>query len=58
MAEKAGKPLFDTMIEQNLLKTNVFSFFLSYNTEESEILFGGYSEDKFIGELQYHDVKD
>ena len=34
MAEKAGLPLMDQMMEEKLLKRNVFTFFLSSNPKE------------------------
>jgi hypothetical protein len=52
MAESAGIPLMDEMIEQGLLTKNVFSFFLSHNDEEpSELLFGDIDETKYEGDL-------
>lgn len=42
MAEDAGLPLFDEMMDQNLLVENKFSFYHSQNADEDgELLFGG-----------------
>ena len=50
MAEDAGLPLFDEMIRQGLLERNIFSFFLSHNSdEESELLFGNIDDSKHEG---------
>lgn len=59
MAEKAGIPLFDEMMKQKLLKQNIFSFYLTHNpNEQSELLFGGYDESKFVGQKVCHNVID
>lgn len=59
MAENAGIPLMDEMIEQKLLLKNVFSFFLSHNDEEqSELLFGDIDTSRFTGKLSCHPVID
>jgi hypothetical protein len=57
MAEPIGLPLFDMMMQENLLQSNVFAFFLSINDDEdSELLFGSYNEEKVGSEIEYHDV--
>jgi len=59
MAEEAGLPLFDEMIEQGLLTRNLFAFYLSHNDDEpSELIFGAYDQTKFEGDLQCHSVVD
>lgn len=55
----AGLPIFDMMMEQDVLKENIFSFYMAMNGEDqSELLFGGYDTSKFTGEIQWHDVID
>jgi hypothetical protein len=59
MAESAGVPLFDSMVDQGILKDNIFSFYMGMNEEEeSESLFGALNMDKVVGELTYHPVVD
>jgi hypothetical protein len=59
MAEDAGVPLMDTMIQDSLLNKNIFSFFLGHNNdEESYLLFGDYDKSKFTGQLNCHPVVD
>lgn len=44
-------------MQSGQLAQNVHSWYLSYNPDEqSEILMGGWNEDKFKGELEWHDV--
>jgi Eukaryotic aspartyl protease len=55
----AGLPIFDMMMDQDVLKENMFSFYMAMNGEDqSELLFGGYDTSKFTGEIQWHDVID
>mmetsp|Transcript_16423 Transcript_16423/g.22518 ORF Transcript_16423/g.22518 Transcript_16423/m.22518 type:complete len:421 (-) Transcript_16423:157-1419(-) len=50
------KPTFmDLLIEQEVLKEPLFSFYLGDN-EEGELTFGGIDEEKFEGEIQYVDL--
>jgi len=52
-----GRPLFDTMMAEKVLKKNVFSYFLSYNDEEeSELLFGNINPARYEGELKYYPI--
>ncbi|CDW75789.1 pepsinogen c precursor [Stylonychia lemnae] len=54
-----GKPIMDSMIDQKLLDTNMFAFFMSMTTnEQSELTFGGYDEDRVDGEINWHPVAD
>mmetsp|Transcript_13067 Transcript_13067/g.9469 ORF Transcript_13067/g.9469 Transcript_13067/m.9469 type:complete len:80 (+) Transcript_13067:588-827(+) len=54
-----GLPIFDMMIEQDVLEANIFSFYMAMNQKDSsELLFGGYDPDKFTGEINWHDVVD
>ena len=58
MAKDIGvRPLFDTMIDEQLLEENVFAFYMSLNEdEESELTFGWYDTSKYIGELSWYPV--
>lgn len=50
-------PLFDSMMQQNLIAQNVFAFFLSVDdTEESELIFGWIDHTKYTGDLQWYPV--
>lgn len=54
-----GLPIFDMMMEQNLLLDNVFAFYMSMDLNiQSELLFGAYDTTKFVGDIHYHDVVD
>ena len=54
-----GMPIFDSMMEQKLLKQNIFSFYMGMHAgDESELLFGKYNPDKFVGEIRWHSVVD
>lgn len=56
-AEPGVTPIFDALMESDQLESNVFSWFLSQNPDEdSELLFGGWDEEKFTGEIEWHDV--
>uniref|UniRef100_A0A7S1Z4I8 Peptidase A1 domain-containing protein n=1 Tax=Ditylum brightwellii TaxID=49249 RepID=A0A7S1Z4I8_9STRA len=51
-----GKPTFmDLLLEQNVLKEPIFSFYLGDNTE-GELTFGGVDEEKYEGEIEYVDL--
>jgi hypothetical protein len=59
MAAYDVTPVFDSMIDDGLLKKNIVSFYYSYNEDEDgEILFGEIDSEKFKGELKYYDVTD
>lgn len=54
-----GAPIFDSMINQGLLTKNIFSFYMSTNeVDQSELLFGSYDQDKFVGDITWHPVVD
>ena len=62
LAEKGVKPVFDEMMEQKLLKNNIFSFYLTSKQAESagiqsDMTFGYYDKAKFKGEMHWNDVK-
>ena len=62
LAEKNVKPVFDEMMDQKLLKNNIFSFYLTSKQAEgaglqSDMTFGYYDKEKFKGEMHWNDVK-
>lgn len=62
LAEKNVKPVFDEMMDQKLLKNNIFSFYLTSKQAEgaglqSDMTFGYYDKEKFKGEMNWNDVK-
>lgn len=62
LAEKGVKPVFDEMIDQKLLKNNIFSFYLTSKQAESagiqsDMTFGYYDKEKFKGDIHWNDVK-
>ena len=61
LAEKDVKPVFDEMIDQKLLKSNVFAFYFTTSQAEekglkSDMSFGYYDKAKFKGEMTWHAV--
>jgi hypothetical protein len=59
LAEKDVKPVFDEMIDQKLLKSNIFAYyFTTAQAEEkglkSDMTFGYYDKSKFKGEMTWH----
>lgn len=62
LAEKGVKPVFDEMIDQKLLKNNVFAFYLTSKQAESmgmlsDLTFGYYDKAKFKGDIHWNDIK-
>jgi hypothetical protein len=62
LAEKGVTPVFDEMINQKLLKTNVFAFYLTSKQAEqsgmaSDLTFGYYDKSKFKGDIDWHPVQ-
>lgn len=52
MSDGGSSPLFDTMMDQNLLNMNVFAFYMSLNEDEnSELIFGWIDSSRFYGDL-------
>ena len=53
LAEPGITPLFDNMMSQNLLQSNMFAFYLTSKKEgmESDITFGYYDISKFSGKI-------
>jgi cathepsin D len=61
LAEKNVTPVFDEMINQKLLKENIFAFYLTTKQAEaqgskSDLTFGYYDKAKFEGELHWNPV--
>jgi cathepsin D len=62
LAEKGVTPVFDEMIKQNLLQNNVFAFYLTSKSNESQglksdLTLGYYDRAKFIGNVHWNDIK-
>lgn len=52
-------PIMDSMMQQGLLEKNIFAFYMAMNAEDqSELVFGGYDESKYIGDIVWHPVVD
>ena len=61
LAEKGVKPVFDEMIDQHLLKNNVFAFYLTSKQAEnlgfaSDLTFGYYDKAKFKGAIHWNPI--
>ena len=62
LAEKGVTPVFDEMINQHLLKSNMFAFYLTNADEESkglkaDLQIGYYDKAKFTGDIHWNDIK-
>ena len=62
LAEKGVKPVFDEMIEQKLLKHNMFAFYFTSKQAEnmgmlSDLTFGYYDKAKFKGSIHWNPVE-
>ena len=62
MAEKGVTPVFDEMMNQKLLSSNVFSFYLTSADEEakglkSDLQIGYYDKAKFTGDIHWNEIK-
>jgi hypothetical protein len=56
------KPVFDSIMDQKLLKSNMFAFYLTTLEQEkkgfkSDLTFGYYDNEKFKGNIDWHPVK-
>ena len=60
MAEPGLTPFFDAMMKQGLVEENMFAFYMSMNplVDDSELVFGGYDNDRIEGKLSWHPVID
>ena len=58
LAEAGITPMFDNIIGQNLLKNNLFAFYLtpSKSSVESDLTFGYYDKTKFKGDITWHPI--
>lgn len=52
--------LFDYMMEQNLVESKLFSFYLDRNPKSTEslIMFGGYDTDLMKTQPNFHNVSE
>jgi len=62
LAEPGVKPVFDEMIDQKLLKDNIFAFYFTSKQAEasgmqSDMTFGYYDKSKFKGDMVWHPVE-
>lgn len=62
LAEKDVTPMFDNMMEQKLLVSNIFAFHMLEVEEEGkhgkpELTLGFYDKSKFVGDLDWHNVE-
>ena len=63
LAEKDVTPIFDEMMSQKLLASNMFAFYLTTKEEEadlghrSDLSLGYYDKTKFHGDIDWHDIK-
>jgi hypothetical protein len=62
LAEQGVTPVFDEMMNQKLLKSNVFSFYFTTKEAEakgtkSEMTLGYYDRAKFTGNIRWHDIR-
>lgn len=61
LAEQGVKPIFDGMIDQKLLVSNIFAFYLTDKTQYkqgilSDLTLGYYDKTKYTGDLNWNDV--
>ena len=62
LAERGVTPVFDEMMQQHLLQSNVFSFYLTGLEDEhkygvkSDLTFGYYDKTKFDGDIHWNDI--
>ena len=61
LAEKGVKPVFDEMIDQKLLKKNLFAFYFTTKQAEnmglqSDLTFGYYDKAKFKGDIHWSPI--
>lgn len=62
LAEKGVTPVFDEMINQKLLKDNIFAFYLTSTEMEkqglkSDLTFGYYDRAKFDGDVHWNPIE-
>lgn len=62
LAEHGVTPVFDEMINQKLLTSNVFAFYLTSIQDEkvglkSDLTFGYYDKTRFNGPVHWNDIK-
>jgi saccharopepsin len=62
LAKPGVKPIFDEIMDQHLLKSNIFAFYFTTKQAEdsgiySDMTFGYYDKEKFKGEIAWHPVE-
>lgn len=59
LAEQGVLPVFDNMMNQHLLKDNLFAFYLTTEAQgvESDLTFGYYDRTKYTGEMLWYPVQ-
>ena len=58
-AEPGVQPFFDSLMASGILGKNVFAFHMSMNAdnEESELMLGNWDENRYTGDLTWHEVR-
>jgi len=58
LAEDGIPPVFDSMMDQHLLKNNMFAFYLTMDSSQvdSDLTFGYYDKTKFKGNMVWHPI--
>ena len=62
LAEPGVIPVFDEMINQGLLESNIFAFYLTTLQDEamghkSDLSLGYYDKSKFIGDIHWNPIQ-
>jgi cathepsin D len=59
MAAYGNTPVFDSIIQQKLLKSNILTFYYSYNENtDGQITLGYIDKNKYKGDIKYYKVID
>ena len=62
LASQGVTPVFDEMMKQNLLKSNLFAFYFTSVEDEkkhglsSDLTFGYYDHSKYNGDIHWNDI--
>merc|ERR1711990_1426524 len=57
LGEPGVTPMFDELINQKILKNNLFAFSFARGTTASDLTLGYYDKEKFTGDIAWNDVK-
>ena len=58
-AHEGITPFFDALVQRKVLKNNLFSWYMSQHLhDKSELLFGDINQERYSGEMVYHNVID